>query len=793
MTPRGRWRVAGWFAMVALCAGIVSRTAFTTDMSAFLPRSPTPSQQLLVDQVREGVVSRLILVGVEGAPRDALAQISRSMAARLRNEDLFAGVSNGETEGQQRDFEFLWRNRYLLSPGVTAGHYSAAGLRDSLQGYLDLLASPMGSLAQKVLPNDPGGELIGMLQRMEGEARPAMYGGVWVSGDGTRAMLLAQTRAPGSDLDAQEQAMGAIQLAFDRARQQAAAATAELRMTGPGVFSVESRAAIREDAMHLSLGATLLVSLLLLAVYRSPRALILGLLPVASGALAGVAAVSLGFGSVHGITLGFGVTLIGEGVDYAIYLFAQVAPGSPPGETLRRIWPTLRLGVLTSICGFSALLFSGFTGLAQLGLFSIAGLAMAVATTRWVLPELLPGGFHVRSGRRLGGAVMALVEAAPRLRVVVLPVVLVLAALLAAQRGSLWDDNLGSLSTVPRELQALDEQLRGDMGAPDIRYMLVVNAADRESALRASETLAEGLRTQAQAGALEDFDAPSFYLPSVAAQRARQAALPDPDTLRRNLQQALRGLPFRPGIFTPFLQDVAAAKRQAPIGADALHGTTLELKLDSLLLKRADGWAAMLPLRGVKDAAGLERALQLGQEPGTTWLDLKEETSRMFLDYRREVAKYAMVGVAAIMLLLAFSLRSVRRVAEVSLPLAAAVAVVIAWLEWSGHPLTIFHLIGLLLTVAVGSNYALFFDRQEETWQQRERTLTSLLLANVSTVIGFGVLSFAHAPVLKAIGSTVAVGAVLSLLFSAIMIRRPSSAAGKGLPASVVAPAGDMR
>ena len=57
------------------------------------------------------------------------------------------------------------------------------------------------------------------------------------------------------------------------------------------------------------------------------------------------------FGAVHGVTLGFGVTLIGEGVDYAIFLFAQTLPGLAPQRALDRIWPTLRLGVLTSICG----------------------------------------------------------------------------------------------------------------------------------------------------------------------------------------------------------------------------------------------------------------------------------------------------------------------------------------------------------------------------------------------------------------------------------------------------------
>src|SRR5262249_11988807 len=116
----------------------------------------------------------------------------------------------------------------------------------------------------------------------------------------------------------------------------------------------------------------------------------LSLLPVLSGIVVGIAAVSLGFGFVHGITLGFGVTLIGEAVDYAIYLFTQTEFGATPVATLRHIGPVLRLGMLTSVCGFSAMLFSSFAGFAQLGLFTIVGLLVALAVTRFVLPALMP-------------------------------------------------------------------------------------------------------------------------------------------------------------------------------------------------------------------------------------------------------------------------------------------------------------------------------------------------------------------------------------------------------------------
>jgi predicted exporter len=156
-------------------------------------------------------------------------------------------------------------------------------------------------------------------------------------------------------------------------------------------------------------------------------------------------------------------------------------------------------------------------------------------------------------------------------------------------------------------------------------------------------------------------------------------------------------------------------------------------------------------------------------------LNLKTESDALYSSYLSEALRLSAAGFGAIIVLLLATLRSPVRVAGVVVPLLLAVLAVAAALLLGGRSLTILHLIGMLLIVAVGSNYALFFDRSNaaEHADTAPLTLASLLIANATTVVGFGVLAFSQVPVLAALGSTVAPGAFLALVFSALLSRAP--------------------
>jgi predicted exporter len=773
------WPILVWLGGLLLCLVIIARTSFNTDLSAFLPSAPAPSEKVLVEQLHDGVISRVVLMGIEGAPPGALAALSRSFAALLRRERGFAAINNGEEVNRPQNQAFLWNNRYLLSDQVTPEHFSEANLRRALEAGLDLLNSDAAPLVKTYLPADPTGEMQHLFDAAQNVAQPRREAGVWFAPGANRALVVAQIAANTSDIDAQQKDLAIITGSFAAARQKTPGAeAARLILSGPVAFSVGIRDRIRGDAERYSLLATLLVAAILLAVYRSPRLLLFGLTPVISSVIAGIAAVSLVFGTVHGITLGFGVTLIGEAVDYPIYLFTQTAPGTPPQATLPRIWPTLRLGVLTSICGFAVMLLSSFSGLAQLGVFSIAGLLTAVCVTRWVLPPLLPENFRVLRPTGLGQRLRAIICIAPKLRWAAFILAAAALLFLGFRGNTLWDDELAGLSPLSATEKNIDQELRNQLGAPDAGYMVVVNRPTREEALAASEAVGGTLQRLVGQQVLAGFDSPSLYWPSDATQRSRQAAIPMGAELERRLHGALHDLPFKSDLFAPFLNQAATARTQRLIDPQALAGTSFAEIANTLLSRQDTGWQAILPLRGVRDANLLAREITALAAPGVLFLDIRQASDALYRDYRRQSLLLSFWGALAILTFLWLSLKRPRRVMRVVLPIFAAVVVTSALLVLAGQKLSIFHLIGLLLTVAVGSNYSLFFERQPDGGDSHTWVIVSLVLANLCTVTGFGVLSFSAIPVLHGIGMTVAIGAILSLVFSAAFSRRPNGAQG---------------
>ena len=302
--------------------------------------------------------------------------------------------------------------------------------------------------------------------------------------------------------------------------------------------------------------------------------------------------------------------------------------------------------MLTSVCGFASLLPSSFPGLAQLGLYSIAGLITAAAVTRWLLPRLSPQHPRMRNLAPLGRMAARLRLAPPGsvLAAVLMLMAVAAAAVLYAHRGALWNRDLAALSPVAASTQALDGELRSELGAPDISNLVIVEGADQETTLQRAEAVSRQLDALAAAGVIEGYDSPARYLPSLRTQSARRNSLPDAATLRQRLRAATAKTPLRPEALEDFVAAVDAARSAPPLDRAALANTSLALALDALLWQKDGRWYALLPLRANRRGAGngdidIERVRSGAGRPAAGQRDCAQYEARNRLTLRRLSAR----------------------------------------------------------------------------------------------------------------------------------------------------------
>jgi predicted exporter len=187
MIPR-HWVATLVWGIVLGAAGFVvlTKTQVKTDLSLLFPPARTHTQQLLLNEVREGPTSRLILIGLEGTSTKALASASKKLAAWMRESGEFVYVANGDQAWSTEGMDLFFRYRYLLSPLVTETRFEQVGLRRALQDRLRDLTSPLSAMVKGAVSEDPTGEFRAVLQSWMPEVTPRRYHGVWFSARETR-------------------------------------------------------------------------------------------------------------------------------------------------------------------------------------------------------------------------------------------------------------------------------------------------------------------------------------------------------------------------------------------------------------------------------------------------------------------------------------------------------------------------------------------------------------------------------------------------------------------------------
>jgi predicted exporter len=750
LTRQSLSAIAIWIGFLIFCAiSLVGNLRFTHDLGVFLPSPRTEAQKVLIERLGEGPGSRFLFIGLPNFNDSKLRQIQSA----LDNSGLFRQVVTDVSSHGFSDIpDIVWRYRYLLSDRPI----DETSIHNALAQRLSDMSFVSGAEFNQIITHDPA---LLSLRIMQDLATVPLSNVRWKTEDGM-AVVIAETRASSFDLFEQRSAIQTIRNSVNRIQN---LASSEFEISGSGAFGVHLQDTTQSEATSRSLIATLgLLVVLLLAYRRAVYALIAGI-PLLSGVLGGLSAVTLVFHEIHGITLAFGFTLLGITIDYPLHFFSH-ARNMHSTAAIRHVWPTLRLGAASTIIAYAGIGLSGAEGLAQLGLFTSVGLLAAAATTRWLLPsitELTPCRRQVTF--KLSNTALIGLLSWPR---TILAFALSSAAIFfvwqGMPNGEVWNNALSSLSPVPKEQLLRDHEFRALVGAPDMRYVIALRYGTLQKTLQATEKVNQRLEVAVEHGILGRWQNVSRLLPSDERQLLRQMGLPDQSALEIAITNANTQMPFKDEAFLPFRKEVEASRKLPLLTNTSFRDTKLESFINNHLYRSTDQWVSLTSLYDPVNISALYECCS-GNDDGSVLVDLKNASESLVMDYRHHTLKVLVLSLVLIFILLLFNLTKAHAFWAILNVTSIVMATTATVLVLSGS-LNIFHMIALLLVAGLGLDYVLFLGRDEPSPQHRSNTEHAVLVCAISTIVVFGLLGLSDVAVLQNIGRTVSIGALFSLL-----------------------------
>jgi predicted exporter len=624
----------------------------------------------------------------------------------------------------------------------------------------------------RVASADPLGSFRAIAERLHAsETALEVVDGNFAIREGNFAILFLGLRESAFDSGAQLLVLDALYDSFDAI---AARRGEPLRLEAAGAnrFAVAAEQSMKRDVYAIGACSFLGVAALFLLFVGGWRAFLIVSVPPLAGILVATASGLALLGSLDGITMAFGASLMGIGIDYSIHLLIHNRLSSQPeapARTAQRIRPSLALGAATTIASFGGLALTAFPAFREMSLFAAVGVGAALLVSVWLVPALIPliPPLPRRSALLAGwlGRGLLVLERAPR-ALLLAPLLGVAVASLALAKLA-WEDDMSELASFPEALVAESRRVHERVASVDSSRFAIGVAPDAASALELNDRIAAQLALAVAARELEGSRSLHSFLWSESLQRRNWQLVTGDPTLYARLDAAFTAEGFQPGAFREF-EALLAAPPPPPLRLADLEASPLADLLAPFVFPLGRETAVVSYLRGIAAPDALR--VRLESLDGVYLLDQGSFVDDIYREFRVTTLEQVGVGLLLVLALLALRYRRWRPVLAAFLPSLAVGLLVPSMFALFGVHANLMHALSLIIVMGMGVDYGIFLVDSAHDKRALGAAMLSVLLACLTTAFVFGSLAVSSQPALRAIGVTIGVGILLSYLLAPLTI-----------------------
>ena len=736
--------------LLGVLLALLPQARLNSSVLAMLPKQTLGE---IPPSLNDGFMQRLDrqLVWLVSPGKKADPQVARSWLTLLQKSQALAEVKGPmDADSQQAWGAFFWQHRNGLVDSDTRARLQNGGEAQA-QWILSQLYSAFSGVSGKELQNDPlmlmRGSQLAMAKN--GQRLRLMDSWLVTQDEQGNYWYLLHGELAGSSFEMQQTHKLVTTLGTLESELKARYPQAQLLSRGTMFYSDYASQQAKQDVSTLGVATVIGVLLLIIAVFRSLRPLLLCLLSIATGALAGTVVTLLIFGELHLMTLVMSMSVIGISADYTLYyLTERMVHGaeSSPWQSLAKVRNALLLALLTTVAAYLIMMLAPFPGIRQMAVFAAVGLSASCLTVIFWHPWLCRG----QPVRPVPAMVLMLRWLAAWRRnkklAIGLPVALALFSL-AGITTLRVDDDISQLQALPQNILAQEKAITALTGQSVDQKWFVVYGTSAQQTLERLEAFTPALEQAKAEGWLGGYR--TLPLNSLARQQQDLSLL-------KNAAPAVSKALNNAGLAT-----VNPDLNAMPVTVDNWLASPASEGWRLLWLTLENGESGVLvPVEGVKNSAALE-ALST-KHIGIAWVDRKSTFDELFAHYRHILTGLLCVALAVIAC--GAVARLGWRKGVISLvPSVVSLGCGLAVLSLNGHAVNLFSLLALVLVLGIGINYTLFFSNPRGT------PLTSLLaitLAMLTTLLTLGMLVFSATQAISSFGIVLVSGIFTAFLLS---------------------------
>ena len=745
----GYWLVVCILLIAALCK-LLPESRINNSLLSLLPvkisqHLPPDIYQSFTDRLDRQVV--WMIAGEDGEHRP----LAESWLQALQQLPELADLQGPMTALQQQQWgSFFVKYRNSNLDELTRERLANGG-EQQIQWVLSQIYSAFSGVSGQELQHDPLMLIRGAQLSLASASSALTLNNGWLTARDAQGkqwyFLHGEINSPQQGMQENHQLVTKIQRITTDFMQQNP--SAEILTRGTLFYSDHASQQAKSDMQHLGTTTLLGVVLLIVWVFRSLRPLLLTVISISIGALAGSVVVLTIWHEVHLMTLVMSMSIIGISADYSLYYLCErrvFGRDHSPWQSLTKVGRTLILAATTTLIAYGIMLLAPFPGIQQMAAFSIAGLGASCLTVYCWHPWLSQGlPIKTLPFSLLSLKWITFWRHNPWVRYGI-PLTLTLLSVVGVSQLRV-DDDIAQLQALPAHLLAEEKAITAMTQQPSDQKWFVVYGANPEEMLNRLAALRPLLRQAEKQQVIDHWRAVPL---NALAQQAQDLQLIK--HAAPLIEQRLSAL----GI-----SHAQVDTSSLPLTPDVWLKSPVSAGWRLLWFQLKDGTtASLVPVSGVSDSQQM-RTLAAPLS-GIVWIDRKASFDDLFSHYRQLIS--GLIVLAVLVIAISAMIRQGWKQGLITLvPSVLSLTCGVASLALRGEPITLFSVLALNLVLGIGINYTLFFGNPRGTPVVSFQAIT---LALLTTLLTLGMLLFSSTPAISSFGTVLCSGIVVAWLLS---------------------------